>query len=451
MAQVQLSARTGRQGFPPAKDALSTVVYRSRAVRSLSPPELHELTLTAQSRNGREAITGVMLYDNDHFFQWLEGPPDSVGRLMGSICNDRRHTDIEILNKRPTQARAFGDWSMKLAARVPSSVAWQRDVIKPPREIIENLRRRPEAAPALLVKLVPARGVAGDGLASDSMARATLNRRTAAVLRSVMLSVVIPRLAGEAESLLPAEGRLPPGNPRAPELADLLIAPDQAAAVELINELRAGRAFAGSLYATLFEPAARSLGDLWSEDACSEFDVTLGLCRLQTAARLLDAGALGPVPSGLPQPVVLVTPEPGELHRLGAALDSEVLWNAGWSPQCEYPADDKALQDLVSETWFDVLDLSLSAAFRRERWLPRLTRTIAQARRASRNPALVVIVGGRMFVEEDTAGSEVGADLATRTSLRVDRSILESLNGARPGAERRQSGPRVQVASVPAE
>jgi hypothetical protein len=132
----------------------------------------------------------------------------------------------------------------------------------------------------------------------------------------------------------------------------------------------------------------------------------------------------------LPGPEVLIAPEPGELHRLGATLDSEVLWNVGWNPHCEYPADDHALQDLLAATWFDVLDLSLSVALRREHWLPRLAKTIAAARTASRNPALLVVVGGRMFAERQAFGRQVGADMASLTALHVDESIMQGLRRA---------------------
>jgi len=211
------------------------------------------------------------------------------------------------------------------------------------------------------------------------------------------------------------------------ELVDLLIASDQTAARELIEELHASEGSVWPLFPTLLEPAARSLGDLWSEDICSEFDVTVGLCRMQTAARLLGATAPHRAARGAPGPAVLIAPEPGELHQLGAALDSEVMWNAGWAPHSEFPNSDKALLDVLSGTWFDALDVSLSSAFRREHWLPRLTRTITEARRASRNPALVVLVGGRIFVEQKTARATVGADVASITALDVDHLILDSM------------------------
>ncbi len=406
--------------------ALSRVVYRSQAVGSVSPLDLQQLTEVSQARNSREAITGIMLYDNSRFFQWLEGPADGVERVMGSIRNDKRHRDIEILSKDSAAERTFGDWSMKLAAPAPTSVVWQ-DVIEPPREVVETLRRQPDAAAVLLVKLAPSHGhdTAAEEAPPERMRWKPLHGKTAAVLKDVIISSVIPTLAGNANE---QQSRSLAVNPRAAELANLLVSSDEQAAAELIQELRAVPTPFKHLYATLFEPAARSLGDLWSEDECSEFEVSLGLHRLQAAVRLLNLGCLPPLPRTLPGPAVLVVPQPGEAHRLAAAFDSDVLWNAGWSPRSESPSDDKALQEMVAAQWFDVLDLSLSPAFRREDRLGAVSSTIAAARRASSNPALMVMVAGRIFVEEKMAGSQVGADMASTTASDVNRSIERTLS-----------------------
>ncbi|WP_373508322.1 BLUF domain-containing protein [Thiocapsa sp.] len=406
---------------------LATVVYRSRAVAPLPGPALQHLIQTAQSRNQSEAITGVVLYDDTHFFQWLEGPPDGVERVMHSIHNDSRHTHLEILTRRNSPTRKFIGWDMKLAAPGAKTLAWPDEVIEPPAEIIENLRRQPEAAPSLLVKLIPLPRppAQANGQQATSQLRATLGQASAAVLKAVIVKSVIPMLL-QQHGLGAADKERSPVNRRAPELAELLVASDQVAALDLIRELRGRYGDSRHLYAPLFEPAARSLGDLWTDDICSEFDVTLGLSRLQTALRLLGADAPRAILQSH-QPNVLIAPVPGELHHLMAALDSEWLWSAGWAPQIEFPATDRALQDMVSASWIDVLDLSLSAAFRREDSLPRLARTIAQARRASRNPALLVVVGGRAFVEDMAAGPGVGADLASKTSENIDQRILNGM------------------------
>jgi hypothetical protein len=275
---------------------------------------------------------------------------------------------------------------------------------------------------------VPAEPAASsDNVTEFRAARALpLNRHTASLLKTVILESVIPELAAN-RGLMGARSRPLPASARMLELADLLIAADPGAALELIRELQADDPATLPLFGAVFEPAARRLGDLWSEDICSEFDVTLALARIQTAVRLMGHDLARRSGGKLPGPEVLIVPEPGELHRLGAALDSEVLWNIGWNPHCEYPADDHALEDLLAASWFDVLDLSLSAAFRREHWLPRLTRTIAAARHASRNPTLVVVVGGRVFAEHPAIGARVGADVASTTALHVNESILHGL------------------------
>jgi methanogenic corrinoid protein MtbC1 len=405
-----------------APPPLSTVVYRSRAVADMTPPALRDLTHVSQARNSREAITGLMLFDHGRFYQWLEGPVDSVDRVMTSICHDARHTDIEVLNHQPANARVFGDWSMKLATHGAAAQALRDEVIEPPPEIVETLRARPEAAPVLLTRLVVA--PTPDGVADVAgIDTIKLPTHAASLLKNVILSMVVPALKAAA-----ASHATPFVDRRAIDLAELLIGADPNAAGALVQELQAAAGSPAKLYATLLEPAARRLGDLWYEDDCSEVDLTLGLCRLQTALRLLTAGADRAPLRRLPQPIVLIAPEPGELHRIGAALDGNILGNAGWAPHSEYPADDTTLQELVSSQWFDVLDLSMSVALRRDHWLPRVTETIAAARRVSQNPALVVVVGGRVFRECRDAGTNVGADATSTTSGTVDRSILRAIS-----------------------
>jgi hypothetical protein len=131
--------------------------------------------------------------------------------------------------------------------------------------------------------------------------------------------------------------------------------------------------------------------------------------------------------TGKPLSAVLVAPQPGEVHMLGAALDAEVLWRDGWDIQCEFPDSDAALSGLVSKQWFDAIDLSLSTAFRRDHWLPRMAQTIALARRASLNPEIVVVVGGRVFYEHGANAATVGADADSMTALHISQTVRKSI------------------------
>jgi hypothetical protein len=413
----QPSARTGAAG------ALSAIVYRSRAVQPLSGTELHWLTQIAQSRNRAECITGVIVYDDECFYQWLEGPRDALARVMASIRNDKRHTDIEILDEHSAMFRHFGGWAMKLATHGPRAAPWQLDAIEAPAAIMHGLHRHPRAAPSLLVALSPGAEEARPAARAEAPHYAQSNHPVVPVLQDVIHAEVIPRLLSHYRQGHPAQTEAA----RAAELARLLVATDGTAAQEwLASRRRAGTPDEWVL--TMIEPAARALGDLWLDDTCSEFDVAIGLARLQTAARLLGAETLPHMSGMAAPPTVLVVPEPGERHLLNAALDSDALWHAGWAPQCAFPSSDTALQDLVDDTWFDALDLSLSPAFRRDHWLPRVSATIAKARRASRNPGLVIVVSGRVFAESGEAGAQVGADATSRTAFHVDELILRGLS-----------------------
>ncbi|WP_346014374.1 cobalamin B12-binding domain-containing protein [Rubrivivax gelatinosus] len=205
---------------------------------------------------------------------------------------------------------------------------------------------------------------------------------------------------------------------RSIELARRLIGPTGAGARELLCEHYAGHGSLHRLFTGLVEPAARRMGDLWAVDDCTEAEVTIGLCRLLSELRQLD-GCCARV-AGHAGRSALVVPQPGESHMLGAALDAESLWQAGWLPQSEYPDSDEALQTLVAARHYDVLCVSLSPSFRRSHRLERLARTIAGARSVSKNPDLVVVVSGRAFHEERAAARRVGADGSSRWASRFE-------------------------------
>jgi hypothetical protein len=143
----------------------------------------------------------------------------------------------------------------------------------------------------------------------------------------------------------------------------------------------------------------------------------------------LTSGAMPKTTAGAP--AVLVVSQPGAVHLPSAALDAESLYQQGWLPQFECPPSDKSLQDMVSNTWFDAVDLTLSTAFRREHWLPRVAETISRVRSASRNPALVIMVGGRAFADTGDNHGTVTANASSTTSADVAPLILQSLRKLR--------------------
>jgi methanogenic corrinoid protein MtbC1 len=423
MSQVQYAARPElafRSNFKKntAEILLSSVVYRSRAIADLGAKALEAMAQSAQQRNRREAVTGLIVYDFPCFYQWLEGPEDSIERIMHSIRRDPRHTDLEILSAKPIEKRVFGGWDMKLATRDGDLDVRRREVVSPRPETLRELRRRPQAARALLSALAPDRQSTRVSNAVQALAT-----EPAAVLERIIRSNVIPELLQRHRETPHVSAPLILEK-QSVELAALLLGAKPDSALNLIHDQIDHHLSAVPLYATLLEPAARRLGDLWLSDSCSEFDMTIALSHLQHTVRLLSMECLPRPLSPANAPHVLVVPLPGELHSLGATLDSEAMWHQGWSPQSEFPRDNAALQTLLKADWFDVLDLTMSVALQRQHWLPRLAETIRLARRASRNQDLIVMVGGRIFVDEAATGSNVAANGHNATASHIAADIL---------------------------
>lgn len=245
-------------------------------------------------------------------------------------------------------------------------------------------------------------------------------------LTDLVHSVIVPRLCATSSAARLAVRAAPTA-----EFARLLAAADLDAALGLVRTARLLAGSLGTTVSTLLEPAARSLGDLWQNDDCSELEVSVGLVWLQAILR--EAGAAEPRRESVGSPSVMVVPQPGEAHLLGAAFDAEMLWHAGWDPKVDFPETSAALDALVAGTWVDALDVSLSTSFRREHRLTQLGDTIARARQASLNPDLIVVVSGRVFGPDEPDGDAaeaargVGADACFASALQAESTIRHAL------------------------
>jgi hypothetical protein len=406
---------------------IASVIYSSRATSPLAQMEMHKLLRQARARNHAESITGLVIYDNGSFFQWLEGPASGLERVMHSINNDKRHTDIKILGVNVATTRVFGDWDLKLATHgaIMDSMDPAAACVTP--GLIDMLGQSPAAARSLLAHL-SSRPTQLPKLRISNSAETHGRRQTSsAALRTLIEAQIVPQLltkhialdAGRASRAVRSRGQ---------ELALLLIKSDPGAASDLIEGIQAkGANSIVAESAALFESSARSLGDLWDSDECSGQDVAIGMCRLQSAVRQMRTSLPLSVLALKPLQSVLVSPQPGELHILRAMLDAAVLSQAGWDVCSEYPETDGDLESLVGKTSFDVLDLTLSLAFRRDDWLPRMAATIANVRVASRNPKLIILVGGRAFSDSPDGAVRVGEDGIGASALDAEWVIRDKL------------------------
>lgn len=95
----------------PLKD-LQFICYVSSAVEQMSEPELEALLSSARAFNVTALVTGVLLQNEDHFFQYFEGPAAGLEAVYDRIKSSHWHTGIIELLRAPIEERAFPDWRM---------------------------------------------------------------------------------------------------------------------------------------------------------------------------------------------------------------------------------------------------------------------------------------------------------------------------------------------------
>jgi methanogenic corrinoid protein MtbC1 len=235
-------------------------------------------------------------------------------------------------------------------------------------------------------------------------------QRLARLVRTIEVEV-IPRLvlarraAGDAPPVA-ANGHAAPGCEDVAELAALALARDGSVASSYVAALRTRGMSVETLYLDLLAPAARHLGELWDEDRCSFSEVTLGLWRLHQVLRELSPAFQNVVEHRAHGLRALLAPAPGEQHTFGLSMVAEFFRRAGWDVWSGPVTSRQELVAMVGGEWFAVVGLSVSS----ERKLEEVAAGIRAIRRASRNRAIGVMVGGPVFLDHPDLVARVGAD-----------------------------------------
>jgi Sensors of blue-light using FAD len=91
---------------------LYAIVYVSTAAKPVALGELIGLIEGARRRNAEEGITGVLLYSDRSFMQYLEGPAGALSRVYEIIKSHHFHYGLIDLIRARIQEREFSDWAM---------------------------------------------------------------------------------------------------------------------------------------------------------------------------------------------------------------------------------------------------------------------------------------------------------------------------------------------------
>lgn len=236
--------------------------------------------------------------------------------------------------------------------------------------------------------------------------RQRLNLLTQTIEQEIVPRLVLARSAGTARPVAPPAGTAPVSAEEVEELARLSTGRDPSAANRLVAAVLARGTPIETLYLELLAPAARRLGEQWSDDQCDFTQVTMGLWCLHELLRQTGNDLPDPAGRRAGDRSILLVPVPGEQHTFGLAMVASFFRRAGWSVWSEPLACSNDLVGIVRSEWFAVVGFSLSCATRMEA----LATNIRRVRRASRNPAVGILVGGPVFQERPELVVMAGAD-----------------------------------------
>lgn len=88
------------------------ISYISSATAAMPTQDLLTLLQQCRENNASRGVTGMLLYANGTFLQVLEGPDQVIDDLVEIIKKDLRHTNIQMLYRKPIEKRQYSDWSM---------------------------------------------------------------------------------------------------------------------------------------------------------------------------------------------------------------------------------------------------------------------------------------------------------------------------------------------------
>lgn len=93
-------------------EAVKRIIYASQAADGFSPEELVALLEKSRANNGRDGLSGMLLYSSRSFLQMLEGQPAALAETYARILADPRHTRLRLLMDQEVAAPMFPDWTM---------------------------------------------------------------------------------------------------------------------------------------------------------------------------------------------------------------------------------------------------------------------------------------------------------------------------------------------------
>ena len=98
---------------------MHAIAYVSAASWNLLDEQIERIVSESRRLNALNGVTGVLLYCDGNFMQYLEGDEDAVMETFERIRASESHYQVNELMNQPILEREFADWAMYLSRPGP--------------------------------------------------------------------------------------------------------------------------------------------------------------------------------------------------------------------------------------------------------------------------------------------------------------------------------------------
>ena len=94
------------------KNDIKHLIYSSKPI-NFDDVSISDILKSSQNNNKNDGITGALIFREDIYLQFLEGPENKVDKAFNKIASDPRHKNVLKLKEDITDRKLFTSWAMR--------------------------------------------------------------------------------------------------------------------------------------------------------------------------------------------------------------------------------------------------------------------------------------------------------------------------------------------------
>jgi Sensors of blue-light using FAD len=118
---------------------LAHLAYVSVRKKNCTDAEIDKILASCKANNGPLDITGVLLYSETKFIQYVEGESAALMTLYDKIKKDVRHEKAVMISYNSIASRIFPSWQMGSRKLDSDAIRFQTDITPQDKDVFNSI------------------------------------------------------------------------------------------------------------------------------------------------------------------------------------------------------------------------------------------------------------------------------------------------------------------------